>query len=107
LITLLAGLFGILFGAFLSWIVTLVATKAGLAWTFTLPFYAIGIGFGVSAVIGIGFGREFRVGDGEDDVLARLDGEPIMVRQGHDLALTFHPELASDLRIHNYFLMLY
>lgn len=46
------------------------------------------------------------IGEGVE-VLARLDGEPIMVRQGHHLALTFHPELASDLRIHNYFLMLY
>jgi putative ABC transport system permease protein len=56
LITLLAGFFGILFGAFLSWIVTLVAIKSGLAWTFSMPLYAIGIGFGVSAAIGIGFG---------------------------------------------------
>jgi len=56
LVTLLGGLIGILFGAFLSWIVTLVAINNGLAWTFSLPLYAIGIGFGVSAVIGISFG---------------------------------------------------
>jgi len=56
LVTLLGGAIGIAFGAFLSWIVTLVAINSGLAWTFQVPLYAIGIGFGVSAVIGIGFG---------------------------------------------------
>lgn len=56
LVTLLGGLVGILFGAFLSWLVSLAAAKGGIAWVFTLPLYAIGIGFGVSAVIGIGFG---------------------------------------------------
>jgi putative ABC transport system permease protein len=56
LVTLLGGAIGISFGAFLSWILTLVAVNSGLAWTFSLPLYAIGIGFGVSAVIGISFG---------------------------------------------------
>jgi putative ABC transport system permease protein len=56
LVTLLGGFIGILFGAFLSWLVTLVAIQSGLAWTFVVPAYAIGIGFGVSALIGIGFG---------------------------------------------------
>jgi putative ABC transport system permease protein len=56
LVTLLGGLIGILFGAFLSWLVTLAAVAGGLAWTFSLPLYAIVIGFGVAAVIGIGFG---------------------------------------------------
>jgi putative ABC transport system permease protein len=56
LVTLLGGFIGILFGAFLSWLVALVATASGLDWIFTVPFYAIGIGFGISALIGIGFG---------------------------------------------------
>jgi len=56
LVTLLGGGIGILFGAFLNWILTQVAISSGLAWTFSLPLYAIGIGFGVSAVIGISFG---------------------------------------------------
>lgn len=56
LVTLLGGAIGILFGAFLSWLVSVIAISSGLAWTFSVPFYAIGIGFGVSAVIGIGFG---------------------------------------------------
>jgi len=56
LVTLLGGIFGILIGAGLSWILAYVASASGLAWKFTVPFYAIAIGFGVSAVIGIGFG---------------------------------------------------
>ena len=56
LVTLLGGIFGILIGAGLSWILAYVASASGLAWQFTVPFYAIAIGFGVSAVIGIGFG---------------------------------------------------
>lgn len=38
------------------------------------------------------------------EVVGHLDGEPTMVRQGHILGMTFHPELAEDGRIHNYFL---
>ncbi|HET7291144.1 MAG TPA: pyridoxal 5'-phosphate synthase glutaminase subunit PdxT [Vicinamibacteria bacterium] len=34
------------------------------------------------------------------EVLARLDGEPVLVRQGRVLAATFHPELADDTRLH-------
>jgi 5'-phosphate synthase pdxT subunit len=30
--------------------------------------------------------------------------EPVMVRQGNILGLTFHPELADDDRIHGFFL---
>lgn len=56
LVTLLGGFIGILFGAFLSWLVYFVAVYSGLAWSFVVPLYAIGIGFGVSGVIGIGFG---------------------------------------------------
>lgn len=38
------------------------------------------------------------------EVLMELDGNPIMVQEGNILALTFHPELTSDPRIHEYFL---
>ena len=55
-VTLIGGVIGILFGAFLTWVLTTVAVANGLAWTFVLPLYAVGIGFGVSAVIGISFG---------------------------------------------------
>ncbi len=34
------------------------------------------------------------------EVLARVDGEPVLVRQGSRWACTFHPELTEDLRVH-------
>jgi len=34
------------------------------------------------------------------EVLARVDGAPVLVRQGSVLAATFHPELTPDPRIH-------
>jgi 5'-phosphate synthase pdxT subunit len=39
-------------------------------------------------------------------VLAEYEGEPILVRQGHHLGATFHPELGEDPSIHYYFLSL-
>jgi 5'-phosphate synthase pdxT subunit len=38
------------------------------------------------------------------EVLMELHGSPIMVQERNVLALTFHPELTSDPRIHQYFL---
>ena len=38
------------------------------------------------------------------ELLARLDGEPVLVREGRVLAASFHPELADDHRIHSLFL---
>jgi 5'-phosphate synthase pdxT subunit len=34
------------------------------------------------------------------EVLARVEGRPVLVRQDNLLAATFHPELTSDLRLH-------
>lgn len=34
------------------------------------------------------------------EVLARVDEEPVLIRQGRRLACTFHPELTDDLRLH-------
>jgi 5'-phosphate synthase pdxT subunit len=36
-------------------------------------------------------------------VLAERDGFPVLVRQGHVLAATFHPELSRDRRVHRLF----
>ena len=36
----------------------------------------------------------------EVEVLARVDGAPVLVRQGRVLACTFHPELGDDSRVH-------
>ena len=38
------------------------------------------------------------------ETLATRDGDPVLVRSGHLLAATFHPELSSDLRVHTLFL---
>jgi len=38
------------------------------------------------------------------ETIARRDADPALVRQGHLLAATFHPELGHDLRIHTLFL---
>lgn len=40
----------------------------------------------------------------ETKVLARYNGDPVLVEQGHHLAATFHPELGKDDRIHRLFL---
>jgi 5'-phosphate synthase pdxT subunit len=37
-------------------------------------------------------------------VLAKIDKKIVMARQDNTLAVSFHPELTSDLRIHKYFL---
>jgi 5'-phosphate synthase pdxT subunit len=34
------------------------------------------------------------------EVLARVDGEPVLVREGNRFAATFHPELGEDPRVH-------
>jgi 5'-phosphate synthase pdxT subunit len=44
-----------------------------------------------------------RVGDSVE-ILGRLENQPTMVRQGHVLALTFHPEMAGDASIHRFFI---
>ena len=38
------------------------------------------------------------------EVLAELDGEPVLLRDGHVLVAAFHPELTDDSRIHRQFL---
>ena len=40
------------------------------------------------------------------ETLATRDGFPTLVRSGHLLAATFHPELSSDSRVHQLFLSL-
>jgi 5'-phosphate synthase pdxT subunit len=47
--------------------------------------------------------RITRVGRGVE-VIASYRGEPVGVRKGHVAALTFHPELTGDRRLHAWFL---
>jgi 5'-phosphate synthase pdxT subunit len=44
-------------------------------------------------------------GDGVE-VLAEIDGRPVAVRQGDRLAISFHPELSGETRLHALFLEL-
>jgi 5'-phosphate synthase pdxT subunit len=44
-----------------------------------------------------------RVGENAN-VLARYQGDPVLVEQGRHLAATFHPELTEDSRVHLMFL---
>ena len=44
-----------------------------------------------------------RLGEGAT-VLARYQGDPVLVEQGRHLAATFHPELTDDSRVHLIFL---
>jgi len=37
------------------------------------------------------------------EVLASLDGKPVLARQGNMLVSAFHPELTADDRVHRYF----
>jgi 5'-phosphate synthase pdxT subunit len=38
------------------------------------------------------------------EVLAELDGEPVLLRQGRVIVASFHPELTADTRVHELFL---
>jgi pyridoxal 5'-phosphate synthase pdxT subunit len=38
------------------------------------------------------------------EVLAELDGEPVLLRDGRYLIASFHPELTGDTRVHELFL---
>ena len=44
-----------------------------------------------------------RAGDGVE-VLATVDGHPVLCRQGTVTVAAFHPELSDDLRLHDHFL---
>jgi 5'-phosphate synthase pdxT subunit len=43
---------------------------------------------------------------GSTEVIASHEGTPVAVRQGRIVALCFHPELTSDLRLHRQFVRL-
>ena len=45
------------------------------------------------------------IGDGVE-VLAELNGEPVLVRDGRFIVASFHPELTDDTRVHERFLQL-
>jgi 5'-phosphate synthase pdxT subunit len=42
----------------------------------------------------------------EVEVLGRVEEHPVAIRQGNVLAVSFHPELAGDARLHELLLRL-
>jgi len=40
----------------------------------------------------------------EVEVLAELEGEPVLLREGRFIVASFHPELTEDTRVHEHFL---
>ncbi len=40
----------------------------------------------------------------EVEILSEVDGHIVAARQGNQLVTSFHPELDSDMRVHEYFL---
>ena len=38
------------------------------------------------------------------EILSELDGEIIAIKQGHNIAVSFHPELTDDTLIHEFFI---
>jgi 5'-phosphate synthase pdxT subunit len=40
------------------------------------------------------------------EVLAEVDGHPVMVREGNIVAASFHPELTGDPRVHRLMLQM-
>jgi 5'-phosphate synthase pdxT subunit len=61
-----------------------------------------GVGDGIEAIfIRAPWARE--VGDGVE-VLAAVDGHPVAVREGDVLAVSFHPELTGETRLHEWLL---
>jgi 5'-phosphate synthase pdxT subunit len=65
----------------------------------------LGLADGGAPLSGI-FIRAPRVAEAGPDVevLAELDGEPVLLRQGRFLVASFHPELTDDTRVHELFL---
>lgn len=45
-----------------------------------------------------------RVLSPEVEILSEVDGHIVAVRQGHQLATAFHPELTADYHLHQYFI---
>jgi 5'-phosphate synthase pdxT subunit len=64
------------------------------------------IGLGGKSFPGVFIRAPLVESSGSTEVIARHDGHAVAVRQGRMLALCFHPELTSDLRLHREFVRL-
>src|SRR3989344_174226 len=57
ILTLVGGVFGILFGSVFSWVIAFgVRQFGGFDWSFSFPLMAAVIGWAVAAIVGLSFG---------------------------------------------------
>jgi 5'-phosphate synthase pdxT subunit len=70
--------------------------------SFEAPLVIEGIGGDTFPAVFIRAPFVERAGDGVE-VLATVDGHPVVCRQGAILVTAFHPELSDDPRVHEYF----
>ncbi|MFH1412513.1 MAG: ABC transporter permease [bacterium] len=57
ILTLLGGVIGVILGVVLSYVSVIIFTQVmNVSWTFNFPFFAVFLGFFVSAVVGLSFG---------------------------------------------------
>ena len=56
LLTLIGGLIGIIGGAFIAFITSVVAKSFGIGWSFSVPIWGVLLSFSVSMAIGVIFG---------------------------------------------------
>lgn len=61
------------------------------------------VGLGEKSFPGVFIRAPLVESTGSVEVIAKHDGHPVAVRQGRIVALCFHPELTSDLRLHREF----
>lgn len=55
-VTIFGGIIGIILGVGFTFLVSVAATALGFSWEFSLPFMAVAIAFGFSALVGLIFG---------------------------------------------------
>ena len=48
--------------------------------------------------------KELKKSKDNIQVLSELDGKVVAIKQDHNIAIAFHPELTDDTRIHEYFI---
>jgi 5'-phosphate synthase pdxT subunit len=71
--------------------------------SFELDLHIAGMAGGAYPAVFIRAPYVERVGDGVE-VLAQVDGHPVLCRSGPIMVASFHPELAGDLRLHQLFM---
>jgi ABC-type antimicrobial peptide transport system permease subunit len=56
LLTFVGGVFGVIVGTLISYLVYVIATSIGLNWVFVIPLYAVVLALGFSTAVGVFFG---------------------------------------------------